>query len=58
MGGSLRRVFHPYLNGRPCDVQGSFLPPNAQPEPIHTTLDDDWTPYANRAQFKTADLLY
>lgn len=44
--------------GRPCDAQGNILPINAQPEPLHTASDDDWTPYANRTQFETADLLY
>lgn len=44
--------------GRPCDAQGNFLPPNAQPEPLHTASDNDWTPYANRNQFETADILY
>ncbi|KAF8431063.1 hypothetical protein L210DRAFT_3614552 [Boletus edulis BED1] len=58
MGGTLRRVSHPYLNGQPCDAQGHSLPPNAQPPPLHTASDDDWTPYADRTQFEAADLLY
>lgn len=44
--------------GQPCDAQGNFLPSDAQPEPLHAVLDDDWTPYTNRTQFETADLLY
>ena len=78
MGGTLRRVFHPRLNGnvvlsvyyltgyqrilissgQPCDAYGNLLPPDAPPPPLRTASNDDWTPYTNRTQFETADLLY
>ncbi|OSD01140.1 hypothetical protein PYCCODRAFT_1369831, partial [Trametes coccinea BRFM310] len=34
------------------------LPPNSPPPPAHAARADDWSPYADRAAFELADLLY
>ncbi|KAI0323460.1 hypothetical protein GY45DRAFT_1264523, partial [Cubamyces sp. BRFM 1775] len=44
--------------GKPCDVKGAPLPPNAQPPPFPARDPDDWTPYSDRVAFELADLLY
>ncbi|KAJ6596700.1 hypothetical protein B0H10DRAFT_1959968 [Mycena sp. CBHHK59/15] len=49
---------HPDLNGRPCDRNGNFLPPNTPPTPQERPPIDDFGPYASRADFELADLLY
>ena len=46
------------LTGRPCDEDGNYLPLTT-PLPTHaTTLNDDWLPYEDEVQYRTADLLY
>ncbi|KAH9980447.1 hypothetical protein BJV77DRAFT_1062620 [Russula vinacea] len=42
------RVYHPLINGKPCDREGNFLPPNTPPPPRRNSDPDDWTPYRNR----------
>ncbi|KAJ7240897.1 hypothetical protein C8J57DRAFT_1561882 [Mycena rebaudengoi] len=54
----LRVRYHNILNGRPCDKDGNFLPPGAPPPQQHHAPPDDFTPYAERADFDLADLLY
>ncbi|KAK6988395.1 hypothetical protein R3P38DRAFT_3332062 [Favolaschia claudopus] len=53
-----RTRYHPLLNGRPCDRDGNFLPPNAPPLPRDEPAPDDFSPYAGQADFELADLLY
>ncbi|KAJ6522564.1 hypothetical protein B0H19DRAFT_1215129 [Mycena capillaripes] len=50
--------WHRFLNGRPCDSEGNFLLPNAPPPPQECPAPDDFSPYANCADFDLADLLY
>ncbi|KAJ6630166.1 hypothetical protein B0H10DRAFT_2362304 [Mycena sp. CBHHK59/15] len=54
----LRIRLHPVLNGRPCDANGAFLPPGTPPPPREHGPPDDFSPYAERADFELADLLY
>ncbi|KAF7368105.1 hypothetical protein MSAN_00876700 [Mycena sanguinolenta] len=56
----LRRLvkYHPILNGRPCDRNGNFLAPDTSPPPQERPPSDDFSPYAERADFDLADLLY
>ncbi|KAG2091332.1 uncharacterized protein F5147DRAFT_823151 [Suillus discolor] len=46
------------ITGRPCDVNGVFLPPGAPPPPPENLAPDDWTPFRNRTEFETAEFLY
>ncbi|KAF8970181.1 hypothetical protein BDZ97DRAFT_1754180 [Flammula alnicola] len=50
--------FHPFINGLPCDAQGNFLPEGAPPPPWDHPAADDFSPFANRAEFELADLLF
>ncbi|KAJ7465852.1 hypothetical protein B0H11DRAFT_1922130 [Mycena galericulata] len=50
--------YHPVLNGTPCDKDGKFLPAGTPPPPRNTGPPDDFAPYADRADFELADLLY
>ncbi|KAJ6632009.1 hypothetical protein B0H10DRAFT_2159558 [Mycena sp. CBHHK59/15] len=54
----LHTKHHQTLNGRPCDRDGNFLPPNTPAPPRERPPPDDFTPYAQRADFDLADLLY
>ncbi|KAJ7934801.1 hypothetical protein B0H13DRAFT_1854799 [Mycena leptocephala] len=49
---------HATMNGRPCDRNGNFLRPDTPPTPLERPTLDDFTPYAERADFELADLLY
>ncbi|KAJ6545943.1 hypothetical protein B0H10DRAFT_2243842 [Mycena sp. CBHHK59/15] len=49
---------HPVLNGRPCDRDGNFLLPDTPPPPRVHPPPDDFSPYANHADFALANLLY
>ncbi|KAL7278117.1 hypothetical protein ACG7TL_008088 [Trametes sanguinea] len=49
---------HPVINGSPCNAEGITLPPNSPPPPTPAARADDWSPYADRAAFELADLLY
>ncbi|KAJ7642525.1 hypothetical protein B0H17DRAFT_960110 [Mycena rosella] len=44
--------------GRPCNKHGNFLSPGAPPPPPDHAPPDDFAPYAERADFDLADLLY
>ncbi|KAI0669172.1 hypothetical protein C8Q78DRAFT_1070790 [Trametes maxima] len=55
-----RVEYHPLLNGRPCDRDGNFLPPNTPPSPLPSTQEDTQGhgPFDSRTQFEIADFLY
>ncbi|OJA11452.1 hypothetical protein AZE42_12042 [Rhizopogon vesiculosus] len=57
-GNRLYRNFHKYLDGRPCDENGTFLPPGTLPPPPVACPADDWTPFRDRIEFETAEFLY
>ncbi|KAH7923128.1 hypothetical protein BV22DRAFT_1016022 [Leucogyrophana mollusca] len=57
-GEHFYRTFHPYLNGRPCTADGTFLPSDAPPPPPPEKAQDDWYPYRNRVEFETAEFLF
>ncbi|KAG0699688.1 hypothetical protein DFH29DRAFT_983453 [Suillus ampliporus] len=42
----------------PCDENGVFLPPGTPPPPPVNRPADDWTPFRDRVEFETAELLY
>jgi len=53
------KIYHPLINGRPCDEQGNYLPPDTPPPPrCPDRTPDDWTPFRDRIEFETAELLY
>jgi hypothetical protein len=47
-----------WLTGHPCDAHGHFLDDNALPPSCEPRSPNDWTPFHNRTEFKTADLFY
>ncbi|KAG1845610.1 hypothetical protein C8R48DRAFT_750725 [Suillus tomentosus] len=57
-GNHLFRNYHAQLNGRPCDIHGSFLDDNALPPTREPRSPNDWTPFRNRTEFETADFFY
>ena len=46
------------LSGKPCSQTGAFLPPGTPPTPPPPKSDDDWSPFASRAGFELAEVLY
>ncbi|KAH9857837.1 hypothetical protein C2E23DRAFT_865564 [Lenzites betulinus] len=55
-----RVMYHPLLDGRPCDKNGNFLPagsppPAASSDPAET---QSYTPFDSRIEFEIADFLY
>ncbi|KAI0644717.1 hypothetical protein C8Q79DRAFT_913020 [Trametes meyenii] len=58
--GAPRVEYHPFLNGRPCDRDGNFLPPNTPPSLLPSTQEDiqGHSPFDSRTQFEIADFLY
>ncbi|KAJ6584206.1 hypothetical protein B0H10DRAFT_2234635 [Mycena sp. CBHHK59/15] len=55
----LNRIrYHKLMNGRPCDRNANFLPPNTPPPPRERPPPDDFSPYAGLEDFVLADLLY
>lgn len=53
-----RTVYHPYLDGTTCDIDGNDLPSGA---PAPTQADqtaEDWAPFESRIEFETAEFLY
>ena len=51
-------MFSLLFQGRPCDAHGRFLPDGAPPTPSESKSPNDWTPFRNRIEFETAELLY
>ncbi|KAJ7443373.1 hypothetical protein FB451DRAFT_1437560 [Mycena latifolia] len=50
--------YHPFLNARPCDEDGTFLPDGAPPAPRTEAQSTDWSPYEDKVQFLLADVLF
>ena len=47
------------LPARPCNNDGTFLPPDAPPaQPPPPRSNEDWAPFSSRAGFELAELLY
>ncbi|KAG1819162.1 uncharacterized protein BJ212DRAFT_1446262 [Suillus subaureus] len=46
-----------FVSGKPCDVNGAFLPPGAPPPP-EDIANDNWMPFHNCLEFETAEFLY
>ncbi|OJA21424.1 hypothetical protein AZE42_13339, partial [Rhizopogon vesiculosus] len=58
-GKKLYRNYHHFLNARPCDANGNFLPPGSPPSPaLSNKSPDNWTPYRNRLEFETAEYIF
>ncbi|KZP30691.1 hypothetical protein FIBSPDRAFT_907902 [Athelia psychrophila] len=57
---SIRRSYHPNINGCICNAKGNFIPADSEPTPRPSANNgpNDWTPYNSRLQFETADFLY
>ncbi|KAN0129867.1 hypothetical protein V8E53_012339 [Lactarius tabidus] len=49
---------HPILDRTPCDINGDNLEAGALLPPPDDLANDDFSPFANRAEFKLAELLY
>ncbi|THH31395.1 hypothetical protein EUX98_g2771 [Antrodiella citrinella] len=49
-------VFHPHLNGTPCDINGTFLPENTPPPP--PDVSQDWSPFQRHSQFSFTELMF
>ncbi|KAF9044507.1 hypothetical protein BDZ89DRAFT_1099714 [Hymenopellis radicata] len=55
-----QKIYHPYLNGQPCDKTGVDLPPNSPP-PAPGPLppkEEQYAPFADDVLFDLADFLY
>ncbi|KAJ7127826.1 hypothetical protein C8R44DRAFT_830310 [Mycena epipterygia] len=52
------KKYHPYLDARPCNERGEFLPEGAPPAPRTAAKNDDWAPYSDHVQFESADFLF
>ncbi|EGN94008.1 hypothetical protein SERLA73DRAFT_78385 [Serpula lacrymans var. lacrymans S7.3] len=50
--------YHLFLDGRPCDENGNLLPPGAKPVLPEALSANDWSPYRDRIEFETAEVLY
>ncbi|CDO77042.1 hypothetical protein BN946_scf184403.g17 [Trametes cinnabarina] len=61
---AVRVIHHPYLNGRPCDKDGNFLPRGLPPSPApletlgSESKPEGYLPFDSRIQFEIADFLY
>ncbi|KAF7292216.1 C2H2-type domain-containing protein [Mycena indigotica] len=53
-----RRIYHPFLTGRPCDENGVYLPAGEPPQPRHDLALDEWDPYEDLVQFRLADFAF
>src|ERR1700691_887408 len=42
----------------PCDIDGDDLEPGLLPPPLDDRAKDDYLPFASRAEFEHAELLY
>ncbi|KAJ7710163.1 hypothetical protein B0H14DRAFT_3641076 [Mycena olivaceomarginata] len=58
LGPQSQKKYHLFLNGRPCNEAGEFLPDGTPPPPRTTAADDDWSPYEDSVQFNIADFLF
>ncbi|KAF8951994.1 hypothetical protein BDZ97DRAFT_1931423 [Flammula alnicola] len=52
------KTYHHFLDGRPCDENGHYLPIGSPCPPRPARAMDDWSPFDNDLQFKIADFLY
>ncbi|KAJ3505225.1 hypothetical protein NLJ89_g7528 [Agrocybe chaxingu] len=57
-GAGLHTERHPILDGTLCDMDGDDLEPGSQPPLSEDGTKDDYSPFANRAEFELAELLY
>ena len=71
---NVQRHFHPLMTGKidlllktvdsqdllghPCDKNGTFISPGTPPNPLPPKSKEDWSPFASRAGFELAELLY
>ncbi|KAL0957322.1 hypothetical protein HGRIS_001130 [Hohenbuehelia grisea] len=53
-----RKIYHPFLTGQPCNVNGQPLAVGTPPPPRDTRPANDWSPFADQAEFHLADLLF
>ncbi|KAJ7657538.1 hypothetical protein B0H17DRAFT_1171932 [Mycena rosella] len=53
-----KKNYHPFLNGRPCDENGVYLPDGVPPPARTTAPNNDWSPYEDATQFNVADFLF
>ncbi|KIK26114.1 hypothetical protein PISMIDRAFT_95284, partial [Pisolithus microcarpus 441] len=58
LGDKLYRNYNKCLNARPCNENGEFLLPGAPPLPPSIKTNDNWSPYYNRLEFETTELLF
>ncbi|KAF7290661.1 C2H2-type domain-containing protein [Mycena indigotica] len=52
------RHYHPHLSARPCDEDGNDLLPGTPPPPRRAASPTNWTPYEDKVQFRTAEILF
>ncbi|PBK82674.1 hypothetical protein ARMGADRAFT_1140721 [Armillaria gallica] len=50
--------YHPAVNGKPCDSEGTILLDGTPPLPFNYRSPNDFTPFEYRTSFELADLLY
>ncbi|KAJ7756688.1 hypothetical protein B0H16DRAFT_1662563 [Mycena metata] len=57
-----QKIYHPKMNGlnpqHCCDHTSAPIPPDSPPPPRSTAPTDDWSPFEDEVQFKTADFLF
>ena len=47
------------LTGKPCDQHGNYIAPGTLPMPFdNVPAPNDWSPFASRVEFETAEFLY
>ncbi|KAF7293941.1 hypothetical protein MKEN_01457600 [Mycena kentingensis (nom. inval.)] len=51
-------VYHPILDGTPCNADGNDLPRGTPPPPLDERAPDDFWPFTGAAQFSIGDFLY
>ncbi|KAF5330759.1 hypothetical protein D9619_005328 [Psilocybe cf. subviscida] len=52
------KTYHPFLNGRPCDTNGVYLPTGTPPPPRVAQTTDDWSPFVDGIQYRVAEFLF
>ncbi|KAI0711740.1 hypothetical protein C8Q76DRAFT_769461 [Earliella scabrosa] len=45
--------YHPFIDARPCNLEGEYLPPGTPPPPRENA--PDWWPFKNRPHFRMAE---